>query len=242
VTAPAAEELDRLLELQQVDSALRRLRHHLSTLDEQRRLDEAHARHAEAVAGVDLLDDRLGAARREQQRVEGEVSALTHRRDEERLRLYEGGLASAREIHAVEAEIASTERRIGEHEDELLTVMERVEVLEAEQRAAVAVRESIEGELVTLTAARDGMAEVVLADIAQMERDRAQRAQVVPLDLLARYEEAAARGSGVGIGVLEHNACTACGNTFATRIVSELLAGPSLALCPQCQRLLVIPS
>lgn len=242
MTSPAAEELDRLLELQRVDSALRRLRHQLSTLDEQRRLDDARTRHDAAIAHADLVAERLDAARRDQQRVEGEVAALSHRRDEERVRLYEGGLASAREIHAVEAEIASTERRIGEHEDELLVAMERVDVLEVEHAAAVAACEELASEVVALAAARDGMAEVVLADVAELERERAARAGVVPLDLLARYEEAAARGSGVGIGVLEHNACTACGNTFATRVVSELLSGPSLALCPQCHRMLVIPT
>lgn len=240
MTTPSDEELDRLLELQRIDNALRKARHQLARLPEQQAVDAATARASELDAGIAALEDRLAAARAEGSRIEREISALALRRDEERQRLYAGGLSNAREIQAVEAEIASTERRIGEHEDELLGVMEVVEGLESEVGALASDRAVVAGELEALTAARDATAAVALEGIASIEAERAEVVVGVPEGLLADYV-AAAEGSGIGIGMLERGGCTACGNTLPSRVVSELMAGPTLTRCPECARLLVLP-
>jgi len=240
VTLPSDAELDRLLDLQRVDNAIRRARHQLARLPEQQAVDAAQAR-ADVIDGAAAeLDGRLGVARGEVARIEREVSALAFRRDEERQRLYAGGLSNAREIQAVEAEIASTERRISEHEDELLGVMEVVESLEGELGALAADRAVVTGELETLGAARDSTAAAALAAIAELEAERAAVAADVPAELLADYERAAAE-SGIGVGTLERGGCTACGNTLPSRVVSDLLAGPTLTRCPECGRLLILP-
>lgn len=241
MTTPSDAELDRLLELQRVDNALRKARHQLARLPEQQAVDAAEARAAALDVSLAELDGRFAAASSEGARIEREVSALALRRDEERQRLYGGGLSSAREIQAVEAEIASTERRISEHEEELLGVMEAVEGLEAEVGGLAADRAVLAGELGTLMAARDATAAVALEAIAALEAERAEVAAGVPDQLLADYAAAAA-GSGIGIGVLERGCCTACGNTLPSRVVSELLAGPTLTRCPECARLLVLPT
>ena len=241
MSTPSAADLDRLLELQAVDSSLQRVRHGLARLAEQQDLDAALARRDALVPTADDAADRLAVAQREQRRVEGEIAALVQRRDEERTRLFSGGLSSAREIGAVEAEIASTERRISEHEDELLGVMERVEVLEAEVGAIESSRVAVTAEIEVLTVARDAAAGDLGSEIAVLEADRAERAALLPADLLADYEAAAARRSGVGVGMLADHGCTACGNTLPMKVVSTLLAGPSLTVCPQCDRLMIIP-
>ena len=63
-----------------------------------------------------------------------------------------------REIQAAEAEVASTERRRGEHEDQLLEVMERAEAVAAELAALGAARTDLAAELVAAGAARDAAA------------------------------------------------------------------------------------
>lgn len=241
MSTPSAADLDRLLDLQAVDTSLQRARHGLARLTEQQDLDAAVARRDALVATADDAADRLGVAQREQRRVEGDIAALVQRRDEEHTRLFAGGLSSAREIGAVEAEIVSTERRISEHEDELLGVMERVEALEAEVAAIASTHDSVTEDIDRLTVARDAAAGDLGREIALLEADRAGRAALLPADLVADYEAAAGRGSGVGVGMLADNGCTACGNTLPMKVVSTLLAGPSLTACPQCARLMVIP-
>ena len=239
---PTSEDLDRLLTLQGVDDDVRRLEHQLDGLAEQRTLDELLQQDATLAEGDAELEERLEAARREQRQVEGEIDALGQRLDEERTRLYEGSLSTAREIQAAEAEIASTTRRRSEHEDQMLEVMERVEELEARHTELRDVRAALAGRIAEATAARDAAAQDLIARIAEVQVRRDPIAAALPADLLARYEEAARRSGGTGVGVLRANACTACRITFPMSEINGYLTGPPLTTCSQCRRLLIVPA
>lgn len=237
-----SEQLGLLLELQDTDSRLRRARHQLDDLPEQQRLDAS-------IEQVDRLGrdhddvrvelDRAGAAQRQ---LEREVDVLTQRRDAERTRLYDGTVANAREMKAVEAEIETTERRIVEHEELLLEVLETVEGLENRVGELAATRTAEEALVETLTEARDRAAKELLAELAELGAVRARQAEQLPADLLARYERAAERAGGTGVGELVGNACSACRIELSMADVGELYAGPPLTTCPQCRRLLVVPA
>jgi len=239
---PSADDLDRLLVLQSIDDDIRRLEHQLNGLVEQQQLDELVGQDALLAEGDADLEEQLERVQREQRQVEGEIDALGQRLDEERTRLYEGSLSSAREIQAAEAEIASTSRRRSEHEDQLLEVMERVEDLEARVADLRGVRASLAGRIAEAEAARDAAAQDLIARIAEVKVRRDPVAASFPADLLARYEKAAARGGGTGVGVLQHNACTACRITFPMSEINGYLNGPALTTCSQCRRLLIVPA
>jgi len=239
---PSAEDLERLLALQSVDDDIRRLEHQLDGLSEQKLLDELVGQDAVLAEGDAELEERLEGVRREQRQVEGEIDALGQRLDEERTRLYEGSLSSAREIQAAEAEIASTTRRRGEHEDQLLEIMERVEDLEARQSELREVRVGLAARIADATAARDAAAQDLIARIAEVQVRRDPMATALPAALLGRYEEAARRSGGTGVGVLRDNACTACRITFPMSEINGYLKGPPLTSCSQCRRLLIVPA
>jgi len=240
--APTAEDLDRLLALQGVDDEVRRLQHQLDGLAEQRTLDELVAQDATLAEGDTELEERLEAVGREQRQVEGEIDALGQRLAEEQARLYEGSLSAAREIQAAEAEIASTTRRRSEHEDQLLEIMERVEEIEARQAELREVRSSLAARIVEATAARDAAAQDLIARIAEVQVRRGPIAAALPDELRARYDEAARRSGGTGVGVLRDNACTACRITFPMSEINGYLTGPPLTTCSQCRRLLIVPA
>jgi uncharacterized protein len=237
-----AEQLDRLLDLQSTDSQIRRIQHQLDDLPAQQLLAAAQERIGElerdhADARVEL--DRAGARQRQ---LEREVDVLTQRRDAERLRLYDGSVVNARELKAVEAEIDTTERRINDHEDQLLTILEEVEGLEGKvagiEQAQQAVRQRVE----ELTVERDTSAKELIAQQAELGAARDQQAADIASDLLTRYEQAAERAGGTGVGKLVDNACSACRVQMSRADVGDLYAGPPLTTCPQCRRLLVVPA
>ena len=239
MTTPA--DLETLLALQAADDGVRRLEHQLAGLPEQRVVDELGARSAALEGEAGALDDRRAALDREQRQVEGEIDALTRRRDEERARLFDGSLTQMREIQAAEAEVASTERRRGEHEDQLLDVMERAEALEADVAALAAARAALAEELDAAVAARDEAATALGDRIATARAERDPIHARLPEELRERYAAAAARGQGTAVGLLRDEACTACRITFPRTELNALLTGPQLTTCPQCRRLLVIP-
>lgn len=240
-TSVAAEDLERLLELQAVDDEVRRLEHQLAGLEEQRHLDELERQDAVLAEGDRELEEELDTARREQRQVEEEIDALGRRLEEEQRRLYEGSLSTAREIQAAEAEVASTTRRRSEHEDQLLEGMERVEAVEARVAELREVRAGLAERIGAATAARDAAAQELLARIAEVGVRRDPIAAALPEGLRGRYTDAAARGGGTGVGVLRGNACTACRITFPMSEINTYLTGPPLTTCSQCGRLLIIP-
>ena len=235
------DDLTALQELQAADDAVRRLEHQLSGLAEQRAVEALEVRERALVAEEDDVTARRDAVLREQRQVEGEIDALTRRRDEERARLFDGSLTQMREIQAAEAEVASTERRRGEHEDQLLELMERVEAIELEVAGVEGARAELDAELAAAVAARDEAAGDLARRIAVARGERDPIAAGLPDELRARYDAAAARGQGTGVGVLRDEACSACRITFPRSDLNALLTGPPLASCPNCRRLLVIP-
>jgi predicted nucleic acid-binding Zn-ribbon protein len=242
VAEPTSEELDLLLELQATDHQVRKARHQLEALPEQQLLEDALARAGTLDREHDDVRVELERATARQRQLEREVEVLTERRDAERARLYDGTVVNAREMKAVEAEIETTVRRIDEHEELLLEVLEQVEALEVRAAGLVEVGEQVRSRASELEQERDDAAKHLLAELAELEADRARRAAQLPGELLRRYEEAAERAGGTGVGKLIDNACTACRLTMSRADVGELLAGPPLTTCPQCRRLLVVPA
>jgi len=239
---PHAEDLDRLLALQQIDDEVRRLEHQLDGLPEQKELDELAAQDRVLAEGDAELSEQLERARRDQRQVEGEIDALGRRLDEEQARLYAGSLSTAREVQAAEAEISSTKRRRSEHEDQLLELMEVVEGIEARLAELVAVREALGVRIAERSAARDAAAQELLVRIAEVRVRRDPVAAALSPALLERYRQAAARGGGTGVGVLRDQACSACRISFPMTEINGYLTGPPLTTCTQCRRLLIVPA
>ena len=143
-------------------------------------------------------------------------------------------------MSSVEAEIESTERRLEEHEEDLMVVLERSEELDGRIAAAEADLVAARAAVDEARTALDDTAKTILAEIGEARARRDRQAADLPEDLLGRYDAAAARGGGTGIGQLEGQACSACRIELSRVDVDDLLRGPDLTTCPQCRRLLVV--
>jgi len=242
MSEPSQADLDRLLALQSIDDDVRRLEHQLEALPEQREVEALERQDRTLREEQDALHEQFARAQREQRQAEGEIEGLTMRRDEEQARLYEGSLTGAREIQAAQAEIASTERRRSEHEDQLLEIMEAVEDLAAKVAELDEVRGRLADQILAASSARDHAAQDLLVRIAEARVGRDPIVAVLAPELLERYERAAARGGGTGVGILKDNACSACRITFPMTEIGAFFAGPSLTTCTQCHRLLIVPT
>ncbi|MCC5949304.1 MAG: hypothetical protein JJT89_12700 [Nitriliruptoraceae bacterium] len=237
------DQLDQLLALQDTDSRRRRLQHQLDDLPEQQLLIEAQQRIGEIERQHEDLRVALDRAGARQRQLEREVDVLTQRRDAERLRLYDGTVANARELKAVEAEIETTERRIEEHEEQLLEALEEVESLQAQLTGLETAQATERTRVEELTTSRDASAKEIIAEQAELDTTRDRQAADIDAGLLQRYEQAVTRaGGGVGVGKLDGQSCTACRVELSRADVGELYAGPPLTTCPQCRRLLVVPA
>lgn len=239
---PAPEQLDHLLALQEADTAVRRLHHQLETLPEQQALDEAEQRLAD-------LDRRHTEARLELEqaeapvkKLEGEVSMLEQRRDDDQSRLYSGQISNPRELQSLRAEIDSTQRRISDHEDQLLEAMEHREEAQRRFDELTAQRDELAAEVERLRDERDAAAKGLLAERAEAETRRDAEREQLSADVLEQYERSARRFPGLAVATLDGYTCTGCRIDLPRVEVSKLRAGPALTSCPECGRLMVVRS
>ena len=230
----------RLLELQAIDTALAQLAHRRRTLPEHAELERLNREIAalddariKAQVAVDDLDRDIA-------RVDKDVEQVRARAVKDQTRL-DSGNGPARELEALQHELASLARRQSELEDTELELMERREAAAAaldavQQRLAAArtQRESVE-------IARDE----TLRQLAQEEEFRsAGRKPLVadlPTDLVALYDRIRASSGGVGAALLRAGRCEGCRLELSgvDRATVKAAAPDEVVRCEECRRILV---
>lgn len=230
----------RLLDLQAIDTALAQLAHRRRNLPELVELTRLTAEisalqdeRVRAQVGVDDLDRDIA-------RLERDVEQVRARKEKDQARL-DAGTGPARELEALQHELASLQRRQSELEDAELELMEQ--------------RERASGELVEveqrLATARERYAEVetrrdqTLADIARDEEFRTSGRQPLaadlPADLVTLYERIREQAGGVGAALLRAGRCEGCRLELSGSERARFKAAPpdEVLRCDECRRILV---
>jgi predicted nucleic acid-binding Zn-ribbon protein len=239
-TATPVRVTRRLLDLQELDTAIDRLSAKLDQLEAGDELKAA--REGLATAGARVGEIRLGLSSvlSEQRRLEGDVDSIQRKIDAELKRLFDGTVANAKELQAIEAEVASLRGRKSRTEDLLIDQMER--------------REDLEGRLVSLEsdvgAARAAVEEIGGAsseDLVVTERDLAKRraeraavAQEIGPELLVLYEGVRAQKKGIGAAALVDGVCGGCHQKLSPVFLDRLKREEGIRRCEYCRRILVL--
>jgi len=232
--------IDRLLELQDLDLLLGRLQARLDLLGGQEEVRAARQAVADAGSRAGELEIAVDTVAREQSRLEGDVDAFDRKAKDEERRLYDGSVASPKELESIRAEVVSIKGRKSRVEDRLLELMEEREVLEerlasARVEAAVARRgaEELMGSTTTEIAAIE----------AELDERRAARGALVPAfdhELLALYEELRGTKKGVGAAALRDGVCQGCHEKLSAVELDKLKRTAGIRRCESCRRILVV--
>lgn len=231
--------MERLLELQQVDTRLDRLtaqRRNAPEHDLRRAANDAVARatkrRAEGVARLAELDAHIANDENESTRLSAARTRL-----EGQLRT----VISPREAEALMHEIETVKTRRSELDDAELGHLEEQEQLTAEMRADEAdepAREesaaAAEQALVAALAGIDG-------DIEAANGERDELLGMISPTLVTRYERLRASLGGVAVARLEGRQCSGCHLELSPGELDEVksVEPDAIVECPQCSRLLV---
>ena len=184
--------LEPLLDLQERDLALDRLRHRRETLPERAALAAAETRATELRGTIDQVRSQRDEVAREEKRFDDEAIALAEQAALAEEKLYSGEVSSPRSSRRCRP-TSTLKRHQRSVEDRELAVMERREPLDARL-------EELETELGTVEAAAEQSAadlRVAESDIdgevAQESAARAGLAAGIDADVLADYERAGRR-------------------------------------------------
>ena len=232
---------DDLLVVQEHDTRIDQLRHRRETLPERARLVEID----EQVAGLEREAAEASVARdelaREQKLHEDEVASLGDRKMSAEAKLYGGEVSNPRELQALQDDVASIRRRIGQLEDEELEIMELSEPVDAERADLTAEGDRLAAEYERWAA---GLAESeadIAAELATVRAERDEAATQVPPELWAEYDALRAQLGGVAIARLVGSTCQGCHLALAAVEVDRIrkLGVDETVHCEECGRLLV---
>jgi predicted nucleic acid-binding Zn-ribbon protein len=233
------ESQRRLLELQAIDTSLAQLAHRRKTLPELADVD----RLAREVAGLD--DERIRAQvavddlDRDIVRMDKDVDQVRVRAERDRTRL-DVGTGPAKELEALQHELATLSRRQGELEDAELELMEQREQAQATLDDVVARLTAMRNQQNETEARRDQI-------LSELDRDRdwksASRVPLVadlPADLVQLYEKLR-ESTGVGAAMLRAGRCEGCRLELSGSERSRVKAAASddVIQCEECRRILI---
>lgn len=237
--APADAQL-RLLDLQELDSAIGRLAHRRRTLPELAVIEAAESRLAELRDAIVGAETELADADREQRKIENDVDVVRTRMTRDQQRLDTGAVSHAKELESLRHELDSLAKRQGDLEDLVLEHMERREGVESRLGELRTEREKVTADLDAAAARRDEAFAEIDREAAERRSERDQTAVTIPEDLLALYEKVRA-SSGQGAAALHRGQCQGCHLSLPPTDLARFRAAPDdeVLRCEECRRILV---
>jgi predicted nucleic acid-binding Zn-ribbon protein len=159
-------------------------------------------------------------------------------RDGERL---DAGQGSAKELQALQSELASLAQRQSVLEDVELDVMERLEAAEARVVELATEQDDVRERLTAITAERDRVLATLDEEAEQERRGRADAAAGLPAELLSLYERIRDAHNGLGAARLYQRRCEGCRLELTPRDLAAMRAAADDAVlrCEECSRILV---
>jgi uncharacterized protein len=227
-------DLQRLIDLQRLDSAVH---------EAQRRLAEAPEREKALEARLDAARQQLAGAK------ERLADSLTARRAiEKEVAVHQGRLSKFREqamavktnqeYHAVQHEISFAQNEIKTLEDtvlermvegdDLTAIVKRSEAaLTTEQKAIEAERRAMAAEAVELQTAID-----------RLGADRAAVVGAMDKQVLYVFEQVARKRHGVAVAEARDGICTICHVRLRPQVFNNVLRNDAIVQCDSCNRIL----
>lgn len=224
-----------LLTLQALDDEVASLRTALSEAERQIAGDEALD---EARANLAAAAEALASTRTEQRRVEGEIADYSAKIAPEDRRLYDGSVKNPKELASIQHEVELLKAARAKLEDELLTVLARLETETTEHETAAAEAERHESRRKADLARLKAEVARLGGTITEAEaRANAQRTKAPPMALRI-YDDIRRRKGGVAVARITGSNCGACRVSIPDAVRRRAMISEIPAQCPNCDRIL----
>lgn len=229
-----SEELQRLIQLQQVDVRIVELRQRvLSIPDEIESQAESLQKSRDA---VEKLREQAGRQARTQRRLEGEVELL-----QQRLSRYQEQLMDVktnREYRAMQQEIDGVRAQISGKEDEILEIMLAMDELEDQTRDARRQAEERASEVSSRQKELETFAASSETNMAGFEQEKNRLERDLPEPLLEQYRRIASVNNGQALAEVSEQSCRACNVRLRPQLFTEVKSGLKILTCETCNRFL----
>jgi predicted nucleic acid-binding Zn-ribbon protein len=228
-----------LLALQENDSAIDRLSARRRTLEAGETVVVARAEADAAERALGELGLQVDVMSRDQRRFEHEIDSISQKVSSEEKRLFDGSIANAKELEAIQHELDNLKKRRSDREDELLALLEQREELDERATEAGKVASHSRREVEETVAAAD---EELVQVVGELKAHIAAREEIVPLldpDLVELYEDLRKTKKGVGAAALIDGVCQGCHEQLSASELDRMKRSDGVKRCDHCRRILV---
>ncbi|MGZ5293596.1 MAG: zinc ribbon domain-containing protein [Actinomycetota bacterium] len=230
---------ERVLALQEIDTAIDRLRARQRALESGEVVAGARAAADEAEIAYGELRLQIDELDRDQRRYESELDSLTQKGAAEQKRMFDGSIANAKELAALQHEIEALSKRRSDREDELLALMEQHETVDAAASDAESRSTELRAEVDRVSTEAGEELRRVTDELAQRTADRDAIAPELDPELLELYEDLRRQKKGVGAAALVDGVCQACHEQLSAVELDKLKKTEGVRRCEYCRRILV---
>lgn len=233
--------LETLLEIQERDTAIDRLRHRRETLESRAAYQTAAAASGALEARHAAVNSRLDDVMKVVARLDDEASAIKEHAAGVEAKLYSGEVTSPRELQALQADLDQLRRQQRGVEDRELEAMEVRETIDTERTAVEAELDNARAEAERREVALSDDESAIDAELAGEQAARDEVASATERSLLDLYERCRSRARGIGAARLVGSTCQGCRLTIPATEVDRIKHAETgaVAHCDNCGAILV---
>jgi predicted nucleic acid-binding Zn-ribbon protein len=228
-------ELEHLIQLQQLESAIADARAHIAAHPQ--RMAETDAKLAEADRVVQGATQRLKDAQEAKRTAEKDAAVFDGRLTKFKDQL--SAVKTNREYQAMQHEIETAKRERDAAEDKVLERMEEIEALTAEVKQAEIARAA---QKKTVDAEKAALVAELAADEQVLAEKTAGRAALVAAmepRLMALFEQVAKVRKGVALSMATRDGlCSICHVRMRPQVFQQVRQNDAVIQCDSCQRIL----
>lgn len=227
-------DLERLIALQKLDSAIHAAERTLA--DEPARLKSIEARVEHARLAVATAKD--GATQNQAARREIEKEMAVH---QGRLAKYKDQAAAVKtnqEYHAIQHEMAFAQNEIRTHEDRMLERMMETDELTRTAKAAEADLSSVQKAADEEKALIAREHATVQQSLATLRTERAALVSTLTPGVLTTFEGISKRRNGVAMAEAKDGICTICHVRMRPQVFNNVRRNQDVVQCDSCQRIM----
>ena len=232
-------DLDKLIELQQTDTNIRRLKTSLETAEARRaEIEQEFEQHAFSIREIQTRRDNLNARRADLERQIAENKTYLERADRNLKHSQ-----NQKEYETAMRETDALQKQISAFETQIVEIMEEAEGVEKE------LEERAE-EISTLDTKRDvalkEFDDVMVKGKTEFDKETRHRATAfatLPARLASIYDRLAQRSrDGIAVAEVVNGSCSACYVLLRPQIQVNVKKGDEIITCENCTRILYIRS
>ncbi len=228
------EQIKKLVELQEIDSEMIKLKQRL--VDAPRHLETLQASLDDLEGQIEQVKERLDLLNQQKDKLQKDISDDSHKVKKSKNKLMM--VSNTKEYHAMMREMDNLEKLNRFREEEMTNLTEDIQVHQEKMEDLTTESASVKEELAISQSTLDSEMEKINKRINQLEKSRKKACSNVPVPILARYNFIKDRLNNPVIVSVKRGVCTGCYISIPPQSFIEIQKGEQILSCPNCQRLI----